>query len=75
MMGQEGQMTYHKLGSGGTLSKSLLDESIREYDFCQFNCEVVFIRCSILRHGRTDANGGNGDILPHKLFWPPPGRM
>ena len=68
-------MACHKLGSGGTLSKSLLDESVREYDFREFNGEVVFVRCSILRYGRTDADGGDRDILPHKLFWPPPGRM
>ena len=62
---------YHELGDRSTFDDSLLDESVREDYLGEFDGDIVFVRSSILSHGRTNANRGNRYILPDVLLWPP----
>ena len=60
--------TYHELGNWGAFGDPLFYECVGENYFCEFDSDVVLVRCPILGHRRTNADGRNGYVLPDILF-------
>lgn len=55
---------FHELCRRSAFGEPLFDQRVRKDDFCQFDGEIVFVRCTVLGHRRSDANRRNGYVLP-----------
>jgi hypothetical protein len=60
--------TYHKLCSGDALGEALLDEGVGEDNFCELDSEVILIARAVLLDRRSDADRGDGYVLPDILL-------